>query len=155
MGELRIRLAQRDDLTELVGLCRAHADFDSAGDGPIAELPADLADRLAAQLFGSAPRLWCLVAHREDGLLGYASYCWHPSTWRGDDYIQMDCLFVAGNARGRSVGARLFAAGARRAAELGATRLQWQTPSWNSAAQRFYDRTGASSHAKHRYTLAL
>jgi hypothetical protein len=39
--------------------------------------------------------------------------------------------------------------------EQGCANLQWQTPVWNTAGIRFYDRSGAARLEKQRYTLAL
>ena len=39
--------------------------------------------------------------------------------------------------------------------QMGCANLQWQTPAWNEAAIRFYDRLGAGRLAKQRYTLPL
>jgi RimJ/RimL family protein N-acetyltransferase len=38
---------------------------------------------------------------------------------------------------------------------LGLTEVQWQTPSWNEGAIRFYDRLGARARAKTRFTLTV
>ncbi|GAB2959525.1 GNAT family N-acetyltransferase [Amycolatopsis acidiphila] len=155
MDRLTVRDVERGELAELADLCREHAEFDRGLDEPVQPLPDDLAERLEEQIFGPRPGIWCLVAVAGGALAGYASYCWHPSTWRGDSYVLLDCLFVRDGVRGQAVGRRLFDAGVRRARELGATRLQWQTPRQNHAGQRFYERTGAHGVDKLRYTLSL
>lgn len=155
MDLLTIRDVEPGELGQLADLCREHAEFDRGLGEPVRPLPGDLAQRLEQQLFGARPAMWCQVAAADDKLVGYASYCWQPSTWRGDSYVLLDCLFVRDGLRGQAVGRRLFEAGVERARELGATRLQWQTPGENRAGQRFYQRTGAHGVGKLRYTLSL
>jgi GNAT superfamily N-acetyltransferase len=152
---VEVREVRRGDLDGLAELCREHAEFDHTPDEVITPLPDDLPARLEAMLFGPEPAMWCHVAADGASLAGYASYAWQPSTWRGDAYVLMDCLYVRDGYRGQAVGRRLFDAGVEHARRLGATRLQWQTPAWNDGSQRFYDRTGAHGWRKVRYTLPL
>jgi GNAT superfamily N-acetyltransferase len=49
----------------------------------------------------------------------------------------------------------LVEAAADVAREDGCFELQWQTPSWNEGAIRFYQRLGARSTSKERFTLPL
>lgn len=67
--------------------------------------------------------------------------------WPGKD-LAPTCflkeLYVASSARGRGVGERLIREAGRRAAEIGAERLDLTTGGDNDGAQRFYERVGAS-----------
>lgn len=155
MGHVVVRPAEPGDAGALAELCRQHAAFESTPEEPVAALPADLADRLARAMSADPATLWCFLADRGGELVGYSSYAWCPSSWRGDAYVLMDCLFVVEGERGSGVGRRLFDAGAARARELGATRMQWQASTWNDGALRFYERTGASTMRKLRYSLPL
>lgn len=155
VSAVEIRELRLDDLHELAQLCREHAAFDTTPDEVVAPLPDDLAVRMESLFFRADPAMWCYVAVDGDGLVGYASYAWQPSTWRADAYVLMDCLYVRDGYRGHAVGRRLFEAGVDHARRLGATRLQWQTPAWNDGSRRFYDRTGADGWQKVRYTLPL
>jgi GNAT superfamily N-acetyltransferase len=53
------------------------------------------------------------------------------------------------------VGAALMAALVSFARERGYAEVQWQTPDWNTEAERFYRREGALAQAKLRFSLAL
>ncbi|MGY0233788.1 N-acetyltransferase family protein [Longispora urticae] len=138
-----IRRVLPEDLPALATLCAAHADFERAG--PVAP---DLADRLAGALFGTG-RLGCLVLAGDGALGGYATFSREYSTWAGAEYTHLDCLFVVAGHRGGGWGRRLF----DEVAALADGELQWQTPEWNTDAQRFYARLGARSAPKVRYTL--
>ncbi|MFF0436211.1 GNAT family N-acetyltransferase [Streptomyces sp. NPDC004327] len=144
------RHAHPEDLPRVAELAAEHAAYEQA-----APPPGDLAARLHRLLFAAeAPRLRCLVAELPDGTLaGYATCAPELSTWDAAEYLHMDCLYLTAEARGHGLGALLMAAVRREARALGLTEIQWQTPTWNDGAIRFYDRLGATSKEKRRYSL--
>ncbi|MFJ8538705.1 GNAT family N-acetyltransferase [Streptomyces sp. NPDC093591] len=147
-----VRHARPDDLPRIAELAAEHAAYEQAP--PPA---SDLAHRLKALLFATpTPRLRCLVAELPDGeVVGYATCAPELSTWEGREYLHMDCLFLSSDSRGSGIGALLMDAVTAEARNLGLTEIQWQTPVWNEGAVRFYDRLGADSKAKLRYSLAV
>ncbi len=66
----------------------------------------------------------------------------------------MDGLYLRPAYRGGGLGRRLFQRVAQAAVELGAVKVKWQTPAWNVDASRFYERLGATSQEKIRFTLS-
>ncbi|MFG3348055.1 GNAT family N-acetyltransferase [Streptomyces sp. NPDC048018] len=144
------RRAHHEDLPRVAELAAEHAAYEKA-----APPPADLAARLHRLLFGTeAPRLRCLVAELADGTVaGYATCAPELSTWDAAEYLHMDCLYLTEAARGHGLGALLMAAVRAEARALGLRQIQWQTPTWNDGAIRFYDRLGATSREKRRYSL--
>jgi GNAT superfamily N-acetyltransferase len=146
----RLRAAEPADIPELVRMCCEHASYERAMFDPHnKEAP------LAHALFGPAPKLAAWVAEAEGTLVGYATAMIEFSTWSCGIYVHMDCLFVRDGLRGLGVGAKLLECVAQFARNRGAQEVQWQTPVWNLDAARFYDRAGASSSQKLRFTLAL
>ncbi|MFE6061204.1 GNAT family N-acetyltransferase [Streptomyces sp. NPDC056431] len=145
-----VRHARPEDLPRVVELIAEHAAYEKA-----APSAPGLADRLTGLLFGTeAPRLRCLVAALPDGTLaGYASCAPELSTWDGTEYLHMDCLYLTETSRGHGLGPLLMAAVRAEASRLGLAEIQWQTPAWNESAIRFYDRLGATSKEKQRYSL--
>lgn len=150
MNEASIRTVRPDDLPELVGLIRAHAEYERAP-----RPPEDLAGGLPVLLFGEDPRLIALVAEVDGVLVGYATFGVEVSTWEASHFLHMDCLYLAEGARGAGVGARIMDEARALAADRGIRQVRWQTPQWNEGAIRFYDRLGATRSAKYRYTLEL
>jgi ribosomal protein S18 acetylase RimI-like enzyme len=159
----RVRRARVDDLPQVAGLIAEHAKYERA-----APPPAGLVPRLEVLLFGvQAPRLRCFVAELGDdertapggaadgGIVGYATCSPEISTWEGEEYLHMDCLFLRDGHRGLSLGQRLVEAVVAEARALGLREVQWQTPAWNEGAIRFYDRLGARAKDKLRYSLAV
>lgn len=67
----------------------------------------------------------------------------------------MDCLYLTETSRGHGLGPLLMAAVGAEAGRLGLPEVQWQTPAWNESAIRFYDRLGATSKEKRRYSLPV
>ncbi|MEU4270300.1 GNAT family N-acetyltransferase [Streptomyces sp. NPDC026092] len=155
----RIRHARREDLDRVAELAAEHAAYEKATP------PAPgLARRLEPLIFGTSdapgrpdhPRLRCLVAELPDGrLVGYATCAPELSTWDGAEYLHMDCLYLAATERGLGLGPLFMAALREEARSLGLTEIQWQTPTWNEGAIRFYDRLGATSKQKLRYALPV
>ncbi len=140
-----MRPVKPDDLPALLALIADHADYERA-----APVPPGLGDRLAPALFTDPPRLRCLVADDAGTLVGYATWTRDFATWTGRHYSHLDCLYLADRHRGRGLGRQLLDAVV---AACGDDEIQWQTPAWNTDAQRFYQRLGARPAEKVRYTL--
>lgn len=147
-----VRRAVRHDLVEVAALAAEHAAYEKS-DPPV----ADLAERLAAVLFDAeSRRVLCLVAEAPDGgLAGYATCSIEFSTWQGREYLHMDCLYLREDHRGNGLGARLMHAVVAEALALDLDEVQWQTPTWNEGAIRFYDRLGTARQDKTRFTLQV
>jgi len=152
MSDPLVRHAERADLPRVAELAALHTEYERA-----APPPDDLPARLAGLLFDTpAPRLRCLVAELPDGeVVGYATCAPELSTWDGCEYLHMDCLFLLPGHRGLGLGVLLMDAVAAEARSLGLDEVQWQTPTWNDGAIRFYDRLGARAKEKVRYTLSV
>ncbi len=146
--EITIRAVRRDDLPELVGLCAAHAAYEQSDYDPTGKV-----DALAQMLFKPTPRLHVRVAATGDELCGYISWTCEASTWNATEYVLMDCLYLDPAARNRGVGRRLMQTMAEQALKAGRTLIQWQAPTENDGAIRFYERLGATSKAKRRFFL--
>ena len=150
MTDIRIRPATQSDLPELIELCALHAAYEQA--------PYEAngkQQKLASALFSAPPILYARVAEQGGKLLAYATATREFSTWNGDYFLHMDCLFVREQARGNGLGERLVDEIRRLATTLGCTHIEWQTPQDNVDAIRFYQRLGAVAKAKQRFALAL
>jgi GNAT superfamily N-acetyltransferase len=146
-----IRRARPADLARIGELIAEHAAHEQADPPPDGAL-----ERLGAALFAlpDEPRIRCLVAEGPGGdVVGYATCAPEFSTWQGREYLHMDCLYLRPGQRGLGLGARLMEAVAAEARALGIDEVQWQTPEWNEDAIRFYDRSGARSSRKLRYSV--
>ncbi len=146
--EPTIRWAHADDLPELVRLCAEHAEYERSDYDPDGKEHA-----LAHMLFTPEARLKCLIAEIGGERIGYATFSVEVSTWDADRYMHMDCLFLRPHARNQGLGRTLMARIAQEGLALGVLRMQWQTPSFNVDAVRFYDRMGPVKKEKFRLFL--
>jgi len=143
-----VRRAHAADADSLLPLIREHAAFERGG-------ATVTAAALQAALAGDCPAVRAWLAEDTGTPVGYAAATMDFSTWSGRAYLHLDCLFVAAAHRGTGLGARLLAATQAYANSAGIAELQWQTPSWNEDAARFYIREGATAATKLRFSLPV
>lgn len=143
-----VHAVEASDAQALADLCAAHAAYE--------QLPAcapDHAARLRAALETGTLHAWFLMECHVP--VGYASVTLDFSTLGGHRFGHMDCLYLQPNARGTGAGHLLLQTVMAFARSQGCAEMQWQTPDWNDAAIRFYDRQGGVRLTKQRYTLPL
>jgi GNAT superfamily N-acetyltransferase len=149
MTPVQIRRAAPAEASLITPLCAEHAGYERAN-FDFNGHPS----RLAEMMSGPVARIVILVAETTGlGLIGYAAVAREVSTWRADEYMHMDCLFVREAHRGKAIGRQLFDAVVALARTEGLHEIQWQTPSWNSGAIRFYRAIGAEPADKVRFSL--
>lgn len=137
------------DCARVRPLVVAHIRHEQSG----AVVPLDWAER-TAQLIHEG-RLTLLVALDSERPVGYATITRDVSTWTAGAYAHLDCLYVDDEHRNAGVGRQLVDGVITCTREHGIAELQWQTPPWNEAAIRFYERLGAHHQLKERFTLML
>jgi len=145
-----IRYVLKEDMEQLIELCRQHAAFEQA------EYDAtNKSELLSERLFSKSALLKCIVVELEGDLIGYATFMKHYSTWDASNYVYMDCLFLNIDARNRRIGQELMEEIKSYAIAEDCQLIQWQTPKDNRDAIRFYHRLGATSKTKERFFLNL
>lgn len=145
--EYTIRKLNPGDVPALVKLCAKHAEYEK-------EIynQKNKVELLTEALFKENPVLFCYVATAANIPIGYATYTKEFATWAAAYYVHMDCLFLIARARGKGVGEALVKAIASEADALGCE-MQWQTPTFNIRALKFYNRLGAITKSKARLYL--
>ena len=147
---MTIGVVREDDLRDLLPLMRAYSEF--------YEVPPDDARLLGiARMLVEQPEEGVqFIARDEDGTaLGFATVYMTWETLDAGRLAVMNDLFVAPAARGRGLGAALIEECRRFAAERRAGKLAWQTAPGNEAAQRLYERVGATREDWIDYHLPL
>jgi ribosomal protein S18 acetylase RimI-like enzyme len=124
-----------------------HERADFSGDGKLA--------RLTAAIFSSEPTLKCWIIELDDTIAGYCTFTIDFSTWDAAHYVHMDCLFLRSAYRGNGIGRKVVMKLEGYAIANGIGNIQWQTPVFNKEAIGFYNRIGATSKSKIRYTLSV
>ena len=140
-----IRKAIPEDISEIINLCAEHAEYEQ-----VSYSPEGKAEKLAAFIFIDNPRLYCLVAEDEEGIVGYATYMFEFSTWDAGFFVHMDCLYLRPHARGFGIGEAFIKEIAKQTKQNGCNLIQWQTPVFNERAIKFYYRIGATAKEKLR-----
>jgi GNAT superfamily N-acetyltransferase len=135
---MSIRAATPDDATAIATMLARLAD--ETGDGArFASTP----DTIRAYGFGPEAYFHTLIAERDGAPAGLALYFRHFSTTRAQPGVYVQDLWVAPEARGAHLGARLLAAVAAAArAAWGARYLALTTHGANHPARAFYTRLG-------------
>ncbi len=148
MTNVAVRSAVSADAASLLDLIRQHAAFEqtcaSVDEGDLARVSD--ATQTPTHIF---------VAEEGGKLVGYAALTFDFSLWTASRFAHLDCLFVCAGAREQGMGKLLFDRACLVAVEAGAQRIEWQTPSWNADAIRFYEREGGSGQLKMRFSKIL
>ena len=135
------------DTPELLPMLRAYCDFYRV-------YPPD--DRLLAlvtALIENPDEGVQLIARGDGRPLGFATIYWTWQTLHAARVGVLNDLYVQPAARGSGTGRKLIERGLQLCRERGADKLVWETAPDNAAAQRLYDRIGASKSTWLSYEL--
>lgn len=138
-SHITIRRVQHEDADAFLALIDALADYEHL-DRP----DAAARERLIRDGQGSHPRYEAFLASIEGRDVGYAIIYETYSSFLALPTLYLEDIFVLPDARKRKAGAALFLHVAALARERGCGRMDWTVLDWNTLAQDFYDRLGAS-----------
>ncbi|MGY0572319.1 N-acetyltransferase family protein [Bradyrhizobium sp. RDM12] len=99
---------------------------------------------IAGALFGSDPRLSCVIAEWNGEPVGFAVWFLNFSTFSGRHGIYLEDLYVRPSHRGRGLGKALLVYLAKECVDNGWSRLQWAVLDWNAPSIAFYKSLGAA-----------
>lgn len=146
--EYLIRDFRENDIDTLIHLCNKHAAYEGVhynGEGK--------RNLLLTALLSSRPKLHCWVVEAGDDVVGYVTYTFDFSTWHAQTFLHLDCLYLEEAYRGLGIGEKIIRRLHAVAKINRCVNLQWQTPTFNERAIRFYHRMGAYSLDKKRFFL--
>lgn len=139
LNMVEVRDATRHDVDQLHRLMLALAEFE----GYVDEFCVTEADLLRLGFHrNQEPQFECIVAELGDLLVGYALTFVVPFTYDLRPMIVIKELYVAPAQRSRGIGQKLFAAVIENGRERNARLLRWQVLPRNTAAKRFYRKSG-------------
>ena len=107
--------------------------------GPTA-LPEEVNEALWRRFFDASEPVHCIVAQREEKLVGICHYIFHRSTSRLTPVCYLQDLFTDANYRGHGVGRALIHGVYEAAKEAGSTRVYWLTHTTNTPGRTLYDK---------------
>ncbi|HEY1385018.1 MAG TPA: GNAT family N-acetyltransferase [Dongiaceae bacterium] len=134
-----IRPAREGDFAHWLPLWQGYQEFYRV------RIPDDVTRATWKRFFDPGEPVRCLVAERDDRLIGLAHYLFHRSTWLVDRVCYLNDLFVDPTGRRSGVARKLIDAVYDAADKAGAPKVYWLTHESNAAARLLYDQV-----ARHR-----
>jgi GNAT superfamily N-acetyltransferase len=138
MNAVNLRFAEEKDMKSVLALIQELADFEKEPDAVVMK-EADL----KRDAFGKQPKFQCIVAEKEESIIGMALFYPRYSTWKGST-LHLEDLIVTLKERGTGVGKALYTAFIDYAASQKVKRIEWVVLDWNTHAVNFYKESGAS-----------
>jgi ribosomal protein S18 acetylase RimI-like enzyme len=145
-----IRKLEEKDLATLVKLCQNHAEYEQANYCSI-----NKEAQLKNAIFSQNPDLYCYVIESVAEIGGYFSFTFDFSTWDAQTFLYLDCLYLEPNFRGLKIGEQVFEKLKQIGQENNCVNIQWQTPTFNERAIKFYNKIGATGKNKRRFFIHL
>lgn len=138
-----VRPARPDDVPVLLELIRGLAEYER-----LTHLYENTSEKLHDALFGGHPVAEAIIAwldvQPQPVGAGFALFFHNYSTFLGRKGIYLEDIFVRPEYRGRGYGKALLVSVARLAVERTCGRFEWSVLDWNTPAQQFYERLGAT-----------
>ena len=132
MEKTTIRIALPDDMKPVHNLIRELAIYEKAENEHI-----NTADQLIIDGFGPNKVFDCIVAERNQTVIGFALLYTSYSTWKGS-CLYLEDFLVTEKLRGQGIGKQLFDKVLTIAKERNVGRFEWQVLDWNEPALNFY-----------------
>jgi GNAT superfamily N-acetyltransferase len=132
-----IRLANESDVNAIFDLIKELAVFEKA-EFELINTP----EQLLKDGFNDNPSYYCLVAEKNQIVVGMSFLYVRYSTWKGK-VLYLEDLVVKDNDRNKGIGTLLMNSTIEFAKLNGFNRIQWQVLDWNTDAIRFYQKFSA------------
>lgn len=146
LRNMRIRFAEERDLSSIIELCKAHAQYERSY-----FKEENKKELLSKYILNLDSNIKCLIAESDTEIIGYATFFKQFSTWDAGYYMYVDCLFLKENARGNRTGKQIMELIRAFSKEEDCSIIQWQTPNFNTGAIKFYSRLGAERKNKEKF----
>ena len=132
-----IRLANESDVNAIFDLIKELAVFEKA-EFELINTP----EQLLKDGFNDNPSYYCIVAEKNQIVVGMSFLYVRYSTWKGK-VLYLEDLVVKDNDRNKGIGTLLMNSTIEFAKLNGFNRIQWQVLDWNTDASRFYQKFNA------------
>jgi GNAT superfamily N-acetyltransferase len=132
-----IRKATEKDMPFVLELIQELATFEKEPDAVVVTV-ADL----VRDGFSENPLFQCIVAEKENTIIGMALFYYRYSTWKGKT-IHLEDLIVKADQRGTGAGFALYKEIIKQGKKDKVRRIEWNVLDWNTPAIAFYEKSGA------------
>lgn len=132
-----IRKATEKDMPFVLELIQELATFEKEPDAVVVTV-ADL----VRDGFSENPLFQCIVAEKENTIIGMALFYYRYSTWKGKT-IHLEDLIVKADQRGTGAGFALYKEIIKQGKKDKVRRIEWNVLDWNTPAIAFYKKSGA------------
>ena len=103
-------------------------------------LPEDITALTFQRALDPHEPVFLVLARDGDGVVGFATFVLHRSTWARTHYLYLEDLFVAEAARGTGAGRALVEHVIETGRQNGCERVYWVTGELNETARALYDK---------------
>jgi GNAT superfamily N-acetyltransferase len=134
---MKIRKAAQKDMPFVLELIQELAAFEKEPEAVVVTV-----DDLIRDGFSDSPLFQCLVAEKENAIIGMALFYYRYSTWKGKT-IHLEDLIVKANQRGTGAGFALYQEIIKQGKKDNVRRIEWNVLDWNIPAIAFYEKSGA------------
>ena len=134
---MKIRKATQTDMPFVLNLIRELAAFEREPEAVVVTV-----DDLIRDGFSEPPLFNCLVAEKENTIIGMALFYYRYSTWKGKT-IHLEDLIVKADQRGTGAGFALYQEIIKQGEKDKVRRIEWNVLDWNAPAIAFYEKSGA------------
>jgi GNAT superfamily N-acetyltransferase len=134
---MKIRKAAQKDMPFVLELIQELAAFEKEPEAVVVTV-----DDLIRDGFSDSPLFHCLVAEKENTIIGMALFYYRYSTWKGKT-IHLEDLIVKANQRGTGAGFALYQEIIKQGKKDNVRRIEWNVLDWNIPAIAFYEKSGA------------
>ncbi|WP_286270450.1 GNAT family N-acetyltransferase [Thalassotalea hakodatensis] len=144
---MMIREIQEKDLTAVLSLIQAKAEFDGCIDSLILD-----EEILATMFFSQQPKVKAIVAEINSQLVGIATYYEIYSTFLAKPGLWLDDLYIYEEYRGYGFGKELIKRLCQISKDNDMARIDWIVASDNDSGRQFYQAIGATIAEDIRHT---
>ena len=144
--EISIRNIETQDIDAVIELMREFAKYENLSD-----YCTITSERLHRAMFTDRGNVEGLIAFDADRPIGYALFYRCFSSFRGQQGMYLEDIYVNAGYRGHSVGKDLLRSLARIAKTRGFERIDFMVLDWNTTAIDFYFRHGAVRNEEERH----
>ncbi len=136
-----IRKIRPEDLENVVSMLREFAEFEK-----LSEYCTATEERFHTAMFGDKAVVEGLLAFDGETTVGYALFYPNFSSFRAQQGMHLEDLYIDGNYRGCGIGEALLKEIAQIATSRGYERIDFFVLDWNTSALKFYKKLGAESN---------